>query len=105
MSVNYKSALIYGCDCSNIQDEWSTEACEKMMALGYDVISDCYDNKFLYIGKTISETECFEEARVNCLDEMEQAIIDLRDLIQHTPWELKKHLPICKSLYHICYAT
>ena len=104
MSVEYKSALIYGYDCSKIQDEWPHEALEKMEELGYDVISDCYSDKFLYIGKIISHVDCYKEARVDCLASEDQARIDLKCLLAETPWEYTKHLPLYKSMYHICYA-
>lgn len=105
MSVEYKSALIYGCNCSNIQDEWSTEDLEIMEELGYDVIQDCYSNKFLYIGKLISQVDCYNEANIDCLAEMDKARIALQKLLDKTSYELKRHLPLSKSLYHLCYAT
>ena len=76
-----------------------------MEELGYDVLYDGYDGEFLYIGKIISHTDCYEPARVDCLAEMEQAIIDLGNIIKDTPVELLNHLPLYKSIYHICYAT
>ena len=74
MSVNYESALIYGWDCSKIQEDWPLEATERMEELGFDVIRDCYSEEFLYIGKCISHTSCGEEARVDCLRYLEQMI-------------------------------
>ena len=71
MSVNYESALIYGYNCSNYQDEWSIEELEQMKEIGWDVIRDGYSDKFLFIGKIISQTDAEQEARIDCLKDLE----------------------------------
>lgn len=103
MSVEYKSALIYGYNCN--PKEWSHEDRDKMEELGWDIISDGYCDEFLYIGKIISKTDCYEEARVDCLASMEQVEIDIRHIFAETPLEYIRHLPIYGSIYHLCYAT
>lgn len=103
MSVDYKSALIYGFNCE--PDKFSYEELEKLEEIGLDVISDCYSDNFLYIGKCISKTSCGEEARVDCLKYLEQAEIDVRHLLREVPEELKKNLPLFPSIYHLCYAV
>ena len=103
MSVNYEAALIYGYSCD--PKEWSCEDCEKMEELGFDVIRDGYSEKFLYIGKYISHTCCGEEARVDCLQYLDQTEIDVGNMLQEVPEELKRNLPLFSSIYHLCYAT
>ena len=104
MSVNYESALIYGYNCDRSQ--WSREDIEQMDELGWDIVEDYYDaDGFLYIGKVISHTNCFEEARVDCLAGLEQAKIDIKHIFADTPWELVNKLPQERSMYHLCYAT
>lgn len=105
MSVNYESALIYGWDCSRIQEDWTPEVTEKMEELGFDVIRDGYSEEFLYIGKCISQTSCGEEARVDCLKYWEQTEIDVEHMLREVPEELKRNLPLFSSIYHLCYAT
>lgn len=102
MSVDYKSALIYGYSCD--PKDWSYEDREKMEELGWDVISDGYSDKFLYIGKTISQTDCYEEARVDCLASLDQVEIDIKHIYADTPMEFVKNLPLYRSIYHLCYA-
>ena len=43
MSVDYNSALIYGWDCSRIQEDWPYEATEQMEELGFDVYVEKYE--------------------------------------------------------------
>lgn len=105
MSVDYNSALIYGWDCSRIQEDWPHEATERMEELGFDVIRDGYSEEFLYIGKCISKTSCGEEARVDCLKYWEQTEIDVECMLREVPEELKRNLPLFPSIYHLCYAT
>jgi hypothetical protein len=106
MSVDYNSALIYGWDCSRIQEDWPCEATEQMEELGFDVIRDSYYDEFLYIGKCISKTSCGEEARVDCLRYLDQTEIDVENMLLAVPEELKRNLPFeFPSLYHLCYAT
>ena len=105
MSVDYNSALIYGWDCSRIQEDWPHEASEQMEEFGFDVIRDGYSGEFLYIGKCISRTSCGEEARVDCLKYLEQTKIDVEHMIREVPEELKTNLPLFPSIYHLCYAT
>ena len=103
MSVNYKSALIYGYSCD--PNKWSSEERERMEELGWDIISDVYDDNFLYIGKILSKTDCYEEARVDCLASLEQVIIDVNHIYSITSWYLTDKLPPERSMYHLCYAT
>lgn len=105
MSVNYNSALIYGWDCSKIQEDWPLEATGKMEELGFDVIRDGYSEEFLYIGKCISQTSCGEEVRVDCLQYLDQIEIDIASMLLEAPEELKRNLPLFPSIYHLCYAT
>ena len=105
MSVDYNSALFYGWDCSRIQEDWPYEATEQMEEFGFDVIRDCYCDKFLYIGKCISKTSCGEEARVDCLKYLEQTEIDVECMLREVPEELKRSLPLFPSIYLLCYAT
>ena len=105
MSVDYESALIYGWDCSRIQEDWPHEATEQMEELGFDVIRDGYSEEFLYIGKCISKTSCGEEARVDCEYEAQQADIYLEELLAKIPVEWRALLPRFPSTYHLCYAT
>lgn len=103
MSVNYRSALIYGYKCS--PEDWSWDSREKAEELGLDVISDPYADNFLYIGKAISKTSAYDEVEVNCLENLQQAENDLQDILQYIPEDIKQKLPLYKSLYHLCYAT
>lgn len=103
MSVDYNSALIYGYSCD--PKDWPYEARDAMEELGWDVISDYYSDKFLYIGKIISHTSCFEEARVDCLASIDQVEIDIKHIYADTPMSLVQHLPLYRSIYHLCYAT
>ena len=105
MSVDYNSALIYGWDCSRIQEDWPYEATEQMEEFGFDVIRDSYCDKFLYIGKCISKTSCDEEARVDCLKYLEQTEIDVECMLREVSEKLKRNLPLFPSIYHLCYAT
>ena len=105
MSVNYESALIYGYNCSRYQDEWTSEDLDQMEEIGWDVIRDGYSDEFLYIGKTISCTEAGQEARRDCLKDLEQAKNDLNDIFVNTPMEMLSRLPMYRSMYHLCYAT
>ena len=103
MSVDYKAVLINGYSCD--PKDWPDEARETMQKLGWEVISDGYSDEFLYIGKVVSRTSCFEETRVDCLAFIDQVEIDIMHLYAKTPMSLIQHLPLYRSMYHICYAT
>ena len=106
MSVNYESALIYGYNCSDCQDEWTPEELEKMEEIGWDVIRDVYSDKFLFIGTIISQTEAGQEARKDCLRrDLEQIKNDVNALLVDTPTEMFSRLPMHRTMYHLCYAT
>ena len=105
MSVEYKSALIYGFDCSHCIEDFPWEFREKWEDAGWDIISDCYDDKFLYIGKIISNVSLGEEVRVDCEYEAQQADIYLEELLAKIPVEWRALLPRFSSIYHLCYAT
>ena len=105
MSVNYESALIYGYNCSNYQDEWSSEELERMKKIGWDIIRDAYSDEFLYIGKIISQVEVEQEARIDCLKDLEQIKNNVNALFIDTPIEMLSRLPIYRTMYHLCYAT
>lgn len=105
MSVDYKAALIYGYDCSNCIDDFPWELREQFEELGWDVISDGYDNRFLYIGKTISNVSLGEDVRIDCEVEAAQAYEYLNELVDKTPTEWVQMLPTNPSTYHLCYAT
>ena len=103
MSVDYKSALIYGFDCD--PNRFSCEEREFLEELGWDIIRDDYDDKFLYIGKVVSSTGCFEETRVDCIREITGAMTNCNELTDETPDELFAKFPCDASMYHLCYAT
>ena len=103
MSVDYKSALIYGFNCD--PTKFSCEERETLEDLGWDIIEDGYDDKFLYIGKIISQAEYREEVKVDCLRELNGATTDCNELIDETPDKLFKKFPCDASMYHLCYAT
>ena len=104
MSVSYKSDLIYGFELN--PSDWKQEEIEHLEdTIGWDVIRDGYSDQFLYIGKIISSTACYDEARVDCLREMPRAISDCNDLIVQTPNTFVKRFPCDASMYHLCYAT
>ena len=103
MSVEYKSALIYGFNC--VPNKFSREEREFLESLGWDIVEDGYDDSFLYIGKIISQTEYREETRVDCLRELRGAATDCSGLIDKTPDTLFKKFPCDVSVYHLCYAT
>ena len=105
MSVNYESVLLYGWDCSRIQEDWPPEATERMEEFGFEVIRDGYSEEFLYIGKCVSHTSCGEEARIDCLKYLDQTEIEVESVLLEVPEELKRNLPLFPSLYHLCYAT
>ena len=105
MSVNYESALIYGYNCSKYQDEWSSEDLDQMEEIGWDVIRDAYSDEFLFIGTIISQTEAGQEAKKDCLRDLEQIKNDINALFAETPMEMLSRLPMHRSLYHLCYAT
>ena len=105
MSVNYESVLLYGWDCSRMQEDWPHEATERMEEFGFDVIRDGYSEEFLYIGKCVSHTSCGEEARIDCLKYLDQTEIEVESMLLEVPEELKRNLPLFPSLYHLCYAT
>lgn len=105
MSVNYESALIYGYNCSNYQDEWSSEELERMEEIGWDIIRGAYSDEFLYIGKIISQVEVGQEVRRDCLKDLKQIKNDVNALFIDTPMEMLSRLPMHRSLYHLCYAT
>ena len=105
MSVNYESALIYDYNCSNYQDEWSSEELERMKKIGWDIIRDAYSDEFLYIGKIISQVEVGQKARIYCLKDLEQIKNNVNALFIDTPIEMLSHLPIYRTMYHLCYAT
>lgn len=104
MSVDYKSALIYGFECD--PTEWSHKETEAMAEIGWDVIRDYYADSFLYIGKTVSETDCYEDARVDCLANLQTSMREVKGLISKTPDKYFDKLPpFSCSMYHLCYAT
>ena len=103
MSVNYEAALIYGYSCD--PKEWSCEDCEKMEELGWDIIQDGYDEKFLYIGVEISRVDCYESVNIDVFKALNPAISKLSELLHNTPEEYKIKLPLSGSVYHLCYAT
>ena len=105
MSVDYKAALIYGYDCSHCIEDFPWEFREKWEEAGWDIISDAYDNRFLYIGKTISDVSLGEDVRIDCECEANQAEIYLEKLLDKAPVEWRAMLPRFPSTYHICYAT
>ena len=104
MSVDYKAALIYGYDCSHCIEDFPWEFREEWENEGWDIISDAYDNGFLYIGKIISKVSLGEEVRIDCEYEANQIEIDLEELLDKAPVEWRAMLPRFPSTYHICYA-
>lgn len=103
MSVEYKSVLIHGFECN--PDKFSSEEREFLEDIGWDVIQDGYDDKFLYVGKIISSTGYSDEVKVDCLRELAGAISDTTDLMNETPNMVFKKFPCDASMYHLCYAT
>ena len=104
MSVDYKAALINGWSCN--PDKFSSEEREFLEDIGWDVIQDGYDDKFLYIGKTISSADMGEEVHIDAIQRVYDALSATIPLIENTPDELFDKLPDKDiSLYHICYAT
>ena len=103
MSVNYKTALIYGYSCD--PTEWSCEDREKMEELGWDVIWDGYSEKFLYIGVEISCVDCYESVNIDVFKALNPVMLKLSELLHNTPEEYKFKLPLSGSVYHLCYAT
>lgn len=103
MSVNFKSALIYGYSCDPKQ--WSCEELEKMEELGWDIIQDCYGEQFLYIGIEISNVDCYESVNIDVFKALNPTMLKLSELLHNTPEEYKVKLPLLGSVYHLCYAT
>lgn len=104
MSVEYKAALIYGFDCTHCIDDFSSEIREKWEEAGWDIIEDCYNDDFLYIGKIISNVSLGDEVIIDCECAAQQASIYLEELLDKTSVEWKLLLPLFPSTYHICYA-
>lgn len=111
MSVDYKSAIIYGYDFSNVDfPDTFLEACEEA---GFDVIYDGYDGQFCYIGICLSKCDVFTEVRFNIFDKFSNAITSLIDTYQRAPKGLLEWFPKSEvegkipdpDLYHICYAV
>ena len=107
MSVEYKSALIYGYDCTQIRHLLTYEDIEELENIGWSVIYDPYsDDGFLYIGVAISITDCYSEAQVNCFENLAQSEDDSVRLRLKTPDKYLQLFVDCHiSLYHLCYAT
>ena len=103
MSVDYKSALIYGYDCDPA--DWSYEETEALEALGWDIIRDCYTDEFLYIGIKLSCVDCYEEAKVDVFKALNPVMLKFSELLHKTPEQYKVKLPLSGSVYHLCYAT
>ena len=103
MSVNYKSALIYGYDC-NIEN-WSYEDIEKMEEFGWDVIRDWHSDEFLYIGIKISCVDCYEGVNIDVFKALNPAMLKFSEILYNTPEQYKVKLPLSGSVYHLCYAT
>lgn len=105
MSVDYTSALIYGFNCSDRMDKFTEEIKDELYDIGFNFIEDFYCGNFLYIGVVVSSCDCYDEARVDCLAEVEQAYEDLQALLNETPEEIRNLFPYQPSMYHLCYAT
>ena len=105
MSVDYKSALIYGYDCSHLINKISWEDLEELENIGWDYIRDPYSDKFLYIGVKISCVDCYEERIIDIFKALNPTIHKFSELIGKTPDGYKALLPLSGSVYHICYAT
>ena len=104
MSVDYKAALINGWSCN--PEDWICEELEQLEEIGWDVIRDCYSDKFLYIGKAISSADMGEEVHIDAIQRVYDALSKTIPLLENTPDELFDKLPDKDiSLYHICYAT
>jgi hypothetical protein len=103
MSVDYKSALIYGYDCDPAN--WSYEETEALEILGWDIIRDCYNDEFLYIGIKLSCVDCYEEAKVDVFKALNPSMLKFSELLNKTPERYKVKLPLSGSVYHLCYAT
>ena len=104
MSVDYRAALIYGYDCSNVISDFPWELRDALEEQGWDVISDCYDDRFLYIGVSISDISLGFDVRIDCEAEAQQSAIYLEELYDKLPIEIKELLPAMPSTFHICYA-
>ena len=76
-----------------------------MEELGWDIIQDGYDEKFLYIGVEISRVDCYESVNIDVFKSLNPAIPKLSELLHNTPEEYKIKLPLSGSVYHLCYAT
>ena len=103
MSVDYKSALIYGYDCD--PENWSYEETEALEALGWDIIRDYYADGFLYIGIKLSCVDCYEEVKVDVFKALNPSMLKFSELLYKTPEQYKVKLPLSGSVYHLCYAT
>lgn len=107
MSIEYKSALIYGYDCTQIRHLLTYEDIEELENIGWGVIYDPYNNDgFLYVGIIVSEVDCYDEARVNCFENLARNDDELAKLRLKTPNKYLELFVDCHiSLYHLCYAT
>lgn len=105
MSVEFKSSIIYGYDCSDLIEKFSFEELEELEEIGWDYIRDCYSDDFMYIGVKISNVYCGEEQRIDVLKAMNSSLQKFAELLHKTPDKYKILFPLSGSLYHICYAV
>jgi hypothetical protein len=105
LSVNYKSALIYGYDVSEI--EVSIEQYEVLEDHGFNMITN-YDGKLLYIGVNISSVDEDEISKMINLEENYKIIKQrLKGLVYSLSTSYKELLvPVVSTVgvYHVCYA-
>jgi len=107
MSVDYKSALIYGYDCTQIRNLFTYEDIGELEDIGWGVIYDPYrDDGFMYVGIIVSQTSCYDEAKVDCFENFARNKDKIAELRLKTPDKYLELFIECDiSLYHLCYAT
>jgi hypothetical protein len=105
LSVNYKSALIYGYDVSEI--EVSIEQYEVLEDHGFNMITN-YDGKLLHIGVNISSVDEDDVSKMINLEENYKTIKQrFKGLVYSLSTSYKELLvPVAPTIgvYHICYA-